>query len=264
MYHFFPGLVPSQPVPEYGILVVCMKMIQWLSYHVVPGIMIIAVVLELDPLFLSLQFLPSLPLANLASLVFRAVFMFLLVNELFKAVNTYFIIGLMVVSAMNDFVTKLNRRKKMKSVGFDLEVVPVLRELQIWNSYTNKHFCYFSVPPLILFGVSFIILGSFGSIRMVGMMSWILYPVIPITTGICIVFVFTLLPVAAGVYENSRVYITQFRQTARSKLDKMVAKTLKPMAIGIGPFGRVDNGLKQNIITYWMECTSNLLITFKL
>lgn len=74
------------------------------------------------------------------------------------------------------------------------------------------------------------------------------------------VFVFTLIPYAAKIFENSRGYLRQLN--LRAKYDRRLCKSLRPLDIEIGPFGRVDIGLLPVVMKYFSDYTSNLLVTF--
>lgn len=249
----FTGLVPNLTAPNYGFLYFSWK---W-NYGWV--IMLIAVVLDLDPLCLILR--NNNIITSLCFLLVRVVLLQIVTNELFKALNTYLTYGLVLVCCVNDFIRRISHKKTPLN-NLDSQVVQFYGELQLWNGYVNQNFCYFSVPPSIFFGVSFIIITFYGTIRMAGKMSWFCTPSSPISWGMALLFIVTLLPFAAMVFENSSVYLKKLSRNAFSKHDRKLFRTLRPLSIGIGPFGRVDNGLKQEVINYLMEYTSNLLITF--
>lgn len=97
---------------------------------------------------------------------------------------------------------------------------------------------------------------------MVGKMSWLIYPSVPITSLMSFVFVITLLPYAAKVYEKSTVYVRQLNQNLNKKYDRKLAKTLRPIAIEIGQFGRIDKCLLPEVIKHLTDYTTELLITF--
>lgn len=198
---------------------------------------------------------------NLGLIIFRLLDLHQVLYEQLKAVNAFFIVALMVVCSMNDFVRRLAKTKK-SSHKLKPEVVTLYRELQLWAGYTNLNFCHFAIPPLIFFGIIFIVVTLFGSIRIVGKMSWISYPSIPISSLMSFLFVITLLPYAAKAYENSRVYVRQLNQNLRKKYDIKLARTLRPLAIEIGPFGRIDKKLMPEIIKHLTDYTTELLITF--
>lgn len=89
-----------------------------------------------------------------------------------------------------------------------------------------------------------------------------LYPEFPISCVMVISFVAALLPYTAKVYEHSKVYLRQVKQNLGKKYDKKLARTLRPLAIGIGSFGRVDKELLPEFIRNVTGYASDLLLTF--
>lgn len=68
----------------------------------------------------------------------------------------------------------------------------------------------------------------------------------------------TLAPFGAktwGLDENSNEYLQQLRKNLRSKHDIRLAKSVRPLAIRIGPFGRMDKCLCTHIVRYFTEYT---------
>lgn len=174
-----------------------MKLQLWLGYYVTLFLTTIAVVLGLDQLYLIFKTTPTFSLLNLCLFFFRTVTMHIVMNELVKAVHTYFIIGLMVVSSMNDFIREIGESQNSLN-----EKVKLYRKLQIWCGYVNQNVCYFAVPPLICFGVAFVVLTLYGTIRLAGKMSWVLYPIVPISNVMSFFFVVGLVPCASIVFES--------------------------------------------------------------
>lgn len=142
------------------------------------------------------------------------------------------------------------------------EIIQFYRQLRIWNGYVNHNFCYFAVPPGIFFTISFIVLGTYGTIRMMGKIPWIFYPFIPMATSVTSIFAFTLISYGSMVFESSKDYLVQLRQNVKNKHDRRLVKSLRPVAMSIGPFGQMDKGLCTAVTKYFTECTGNLLITF--
>lgn len=235
-----------------------MKTEFWLNIHATP-FMILVVVLGLDPLHWILR-APSVWELDLCFLLFRCVLYYKGVVEMLMAVNVCLIFGLIVVCSMVDFIKRLSRRKTSEEL--DLEMIQFYKELQIYGGYINENFCNFTVPPLIFFGIAFIILTLYGSIRVVGKVSWILYPIAPIACFLGTLFLVTLLPYAARIFENSNTYLMRMSRNLSKKYDKRLVKSLRPLSICIGPFGKVDQDLLPTALKYLIDYTSSLLITF--
>lgn len=219
------------------------------------------VVLGLDPLYLVLSVGPKYGIANAFLFLFRGTFIFRLVSELTMAMIAVIIIGIMSICSATDFIMRIAKRKTTL-YRLDLEAVRVYRELQIGNGYINQNFCTYVSPPFIFFGVSLIVISTYGTIRMVGKMPWMVYPVIPATAVIAIVVAVTMASKGAKVFENSEKYLRQLSQNARSKYDRRLVKSLRPLDAKLGQFGRVDKGLCTEMVKYFTDYTTNLLITY--
>lgn len=224
-------------------------------------VLIPCLVLGLDPLYLVLRAPADFPKINLGLFLFRLVFSCFFVNEFIKALIAMFVVAFMVVWSTIGFIRRITPRTKARGM-LNMRMIQVYRELQIWNGFTNEIFCYFAVPPLIFFGIAFIILTWYGSIAMAGKISWLVYPVIPGSCGSAVFFLVTLVPNAAKVYEDSNSYLTQLSKNLSDKYDRLVAKSLRPLGIQVGPFGWVEKGLLLAELKCCSENTGSLLITF--
>lgn len=120
-----------------------------MSYYVVPLLFLITVVLGLDPLSAVLGADTTFTAVNLGLFLFRLLDVYQVLYEQLKAVNAYFIVGLMVVCSMNDFIRRLDQKKKISSHKLKPEAVQLYKELQIWAGYTNLNFWHIAIPPLI-------------------------------------------------------------------------------------------------------------------
>lgn len=201
--------------------------------------------------------------------------MILFVNELAKMADSCFIVGFIWVFSANEVLGVLNKlnfrvelsTKKsifLKSRKFSMREISLYRELFMWIEFVNRNFCYFVIPPLLFFGLAFIILGLYGTIRMQGEMHFLLYCVVPLATGMALGFVVLLVPEAAKLYERSVVYLEKVgRDLRRTSWEKRVINTLRPLAVKIGPFGLIKNSLMKIVVRVLTENTMTLLITFR-
>lgn len=233
----------------------------WMNRYVVPYIFLTSVFSGLDPLHLILKGDSNFGIANFLLFLFRVVFTFRYAREMYLAVDAFLLSTTMVVCSTTDFMQRLIRRKTALN-RLDPDVAVLYRELQIWNGHMNQNFCYFAVPPLIFFGLAFIVLGAYGTVRMAGKMSWIFYPMVPMLTLGSASSAVTILPYAAKVYENSAQYLRKTNQNVSSKYDRRLVMSWRPLSISVGPFGHVDKGLCTEFARYFTECTCNMLITF--
>lgn len=188
---------------------------------------LISVILGMDPLNLFLR-------GNFFWFLFRLSAMYFVMSEILKEVDAFFIVGLMVLCSMNDFIRGLGGKKSL-----DLHKVQLYRELELWTGYVNQNLCFFAVLPLIFFGVSFIVLTLFGTIRLAGRMSWVFYPI---------------------VFEDSSSHLKEWNKELSKKYEKKVVRSLRPLAIVIGRFGQVRKELLPEVIKCMVDNTVNLLI----
>lgn len=241
--------------PDHGKLIVCFKMGLHLGYYVLYWVTLADVVFGLDPLYQVFRVGPIFGRRNFVLFLFRGVVTLGFTNAFLLASSATSLFGTMVVCSTTDFIRRSTQRRGWEMFEF-------YRQLQIWNGYLNGNFCYFAAPPVIFFGLSFIVLGTYGSIRMIGRMPWMFYPAVLVSTAVGIVVGVLLARYGAVVFESSEEYLLQLRHSVRSKQGKRLVQSLRPLVIAIGPFGRVDNGLCTQLVRYFVECTGNLLITF--
>lgn len=251
----------------------------WLSNYPLYVIVLTAVFINVDPLefpvtrvvVFMLSSSTSSPIEpTLISLLIRSTLIIIFLTDLLKAVNAFFIVGLMVVCSASEVLqvlTSLNSRIAQRVVwsGRNLQEreVKLYRELLIWMGFTNQNFCRFAVPPLIFFGVSFLIFGIYGSIRMRDQMQVVIYLLVPIASFLAFLFVVLLIPEAAKVFERSNLYLVMTRRSLRrGTLEEKVFRSLRPMGIQVASFGLVKNDLMKIVIRVLTENTCNLLITF--
>lgn len=249
------------PALNNGSLVICLKIVlSWVDC-LLPCLVIATVFFELDPLSQILRVYPTFGIGNISLFLFRVVFILGVANAGAVAAFVSMLVGTMVVCSTTDLIRRLSKRKERLN-KLDARIVGIYRELQIWIGYFNQNFCYLAVPQLIFFGVFFIILGTYGTIRMFGRISWIIYPVFPVCSLTIFVFFVTFVSKSAMIFECSNDYLRQLSQNVSSKHDRRLVKSFKPLRIQIGPFGRVDKGFCTEVLTYFTENTSSLLITF--
>lgn len=234
-------LTPTEKSPDYRKMIFSTKIILSLVWYVAPWMCFLVVCLGFDPLSLITGLFPSNTLLNWALFLVRVVLIFNFGNELLMSAILYFIYGIMVVCHIIDFTAWIESQIRINCL--DAGIMRFYRELQVWNGYLNRNFCYFVVPPLIFFGELSISLCTYGAIRMTDKIPWILYPVIVGADAIGILFAVTLIPYAAKAFENSDQYLQRQSRGLSGKYDRRLVKSLRPLAIAIGPFGRVDKGL---------------------
>lgn len=71
---------------------------------------------------------------------------------------------------------------------------------------------------------------------MVGKMPWTVYPIIPNSAAMPIVTAISVASKGAKVFENSEKYLQQLSQNSRSKHDRRLVKSLRPLDAKIGQF----------------------------
>ncbi|OXA55060.1 hypothetical protein Fcan01_10164 [Folsomia candida] len=256
--------------PNYTILINAMKFQLWLSNYPFPAIFVRIVVFQIDPLYPAVTSMISMVTSSpliFASYTIRTILALIYLNELLKAVNAFFIVGLLVVCSVSQVIQILNSLKSKKGIWnvrtLTMREIKLYRQLMIWMEFTNQKFCCLAVPPLIFFGVSFLIFGIYGTIRMRNQVQILLYLVVPIATLLAFLFVVLLIPEAAKVFERSNFYLCRTKMDLRrGTWEGKVARSLRPLGIQIGPFGLVKNNLMKIVIRVLTEHTMTLLITF--
>lgn len=240
-----------------------------LSKFPLPLLSLSVVLLQVDPLFLIMTWSP----AFLVSLIFfriRAIFTIIFINQLLHAVNFFFIFGLIVTCSANEAINSLRsvhffkgRKLTWRRKILQIREIKLFRQLSIWLDFLNMNICNFAVPPLTFFGVSFLIFGLFGSIRMLGRVEFVVYLIVPISTLIATFFLVMLLPEVAGVCEGGNEYLCKIRRKLGGmRWEKRIVRSLRPLGIRIGQFGLVRNNLMKTIVSAWAENTMSLLIMF--
>ncbi|OXA54331.1 hypothetical protein Fcan01_10460 [Folsomia candida] len=197
--------------PDYRILIRAMKVVIWLTNYPLHMILIAGVVISADPLYPPIRSI--ICILSLSSIVFklaafliRASLLTICLIVLFKAVNAFFIIGLMVVCSAS-------------------EVLQVLNDLN---------------PKRVVFSERNFQARIYGTIRMRDHMNFLIYLFVPPSSLIALLFVVFLIPEAAKVYQRSYLYLYKAgKDLRRGSWEKKVVKSLRPVGIQIGPFGQV-------------------------
>lgn len=255
--------ISSGTLPNYYVEEKVMKLQLWLSNYPIPVLSLVAILLQVDPL--STMIPPSCSSAwSIIFFMIRATVIIIVVNQILQAVNALFIMGLIVVYSVNEAINLLrNVNSRGKNTFDQIRGIQLFRELWIWIDFTNLNFCNLVVPLLIGFGVLFVTFGLYGTIRMVHYAEFLVYLFVPITTWMSLLFVGILLPIGAGVFENSKIYLNQTgRNMGGVAWQKRVLRSLRPLGIQIGQFGLVSNSTTKTIITAIAENTATLLIMF--
>lgn len=239
-----------------------MKLMLWVSFSISFPVPFVVTYLKIDPLYALFEGDREERYFILQILV-RIVVIFIIFLDVTKAINAFFIVGLMVTCSMNDILQDLTKSSVNANSETRLQEVNLYKKMFIWNKYTNQNFCTFSVPPLIFFGFSVVTLSYYGTIRMAGEMNFLLYLCLPTIAFFSSCFVIMLIPHAARVVENAENFI--FSRTNWGNLSKFERKTWKSvrsLGIQVGPFGYVIKDLKMLALRYISENTINLLMTF--
>lgn len=150
--HFFPDIRASSSIavpPDYRILIRAMKVVIWLTNYPLHMILIAGVVISADPLYPPIRSI--ICILSLSSIVFklaafliRASLLTICLIVLFKAVNAFFIIGLMVVCSASEVLQVLNdlnpKRVVFSERNFQAREIKLYRQLLIWIGFTNRIF----------------------------------------------------------------------------------------------------------------------------
>lgn len=188
---------------------------------IVPLIIFVGVLLEVDPLHGLFPPTDSLPiLAKCISFLARLALLLVFASELCKGVCGTLLFGLMLVSSWIEGMARLSEFLKKANTGDDttqkLKIMSVCRELQLWNQYVNLVFCYSAAPPLFLFGMGIVVLANYGAIKLRHQIPLLLYPFLPFTVVMGLMFVVTLLPLGASVHGKSKSLGMHMRSSPKS------------------------------------------------
>lgn len=141
----------TKTLHNYFLVELGMKLMLWITFTIIFPAIPTGVYLAIDPRHVLMG--GNIEENNKFGLILaRNIIALLACFEVMKAVNAFFIVGLMVVSAMNDIIHDLSNRSNLDyNLIRRLNEINLYRKLFIWNKYTNQNFCSFSVPPLIFF-----------------------------------------------------------------------------------------------------------------
>ncbi|OXA54880.1 hypothetical protein Fcan01_11294 [Folsomia candida] len=250
---------PKLRHPNYFFVELGMKLMLPFCFFVSIPFALTAVYLQLDPLFVLSQHTQNIILLFLL----RCLILVIVAVEATKATNAFFIIGLMVVCATNDILRDLTECKVRFNLDLRFQESHLYIKLFLWNKYTNQNFCTFSVPPLIFFGFSVVVLSYYGTIRMFGKASFLVYLIIPSLGILSTLFVIMLIPHGTRVLELSEIFIlSRINATEVSKFERKMWKSRRPLGTQVDSFGHAGKSLKILAFKYIAESTINLLLTF--
>lgn len=238
-----------------------MKLMLWVTFIIIGPVVILAVYFQIDPLHVLME--GNFYRNKILIILFRSIIALLVAFSVMAAINSFFIVGLMVVCATNDMLRDLRESNLRHDLIRRYQEIHLCRKLFLWNKYTNQNFCSFSVPPLIFFGISVIVLAYFGSIRIWGKVSLLLYLVLPTICLFGTCFVLMMIPQAARVVEFSEHLISsRINGGNTSKFERRTWKSMRPLGIQVGGFGSVQKSLKMLACKYISENTVDLLLAF--
>lgn len=256
----------SQPSTSSIWLSPALKLLTW-GVLVVPIILTpIFVLYDLDPLHVFLH-CPQLPCPSWISLLLHLIRTLLLLpvaTELSKCTTTLLIVGLGVVGACTKVMLELKSRMESPFVLYKMKLIQIYKEFQIWNVYLNTTFAYRAIPPLVFFGAGLMILSSYGTIRMFHSAPGVLYPLMPGSGVLTLLFLVTLLPQGARTFENSVIFLHTVKRCLINKYGRKrekVSKSLRPVGIMCGPFGMIGRKWTLKMAQTIPDYTATLLLT---
>lgn len=199
---------------------------------------------------------------NLVLFLVRISILTLVGWELAKSLCGLSLMALMVLEGSTQILTSCMDFLE-KLTNSQTRVVKIYRELQIWNFYMNQNFGYFIVPPLIFFGMCIIILSNYLTIRLPSIVRVaFLYLTFPVTSMIGFVGLVTILPQAAMIWEDSSRFLKLLRGKCLSRYEMRLARSLRKVAINVGPFRPVTKVWMTSILWKIVNYTIDLLLTF--
>lgn len=131
--------------------------------------------------------------------------------------------------------------------------------MTIWNKYANQDFCSYAA---LLFGLGTIIAANYGAPRLRNYLPPLVYAVFPVFSGIGILFMVTLLPQGAMVFDHAQDFIQVAKGRAERRYKKRVAASLTPIGIQCGSCGMVKGSWTFLILDIIANYTITMLLTF--
>lgn len=199
---------------------------------------VIMVYLEIDPLHNPVR-------RSILVIVIRLVTLVVVFVESIKAASAFFITGLMVACSASDVLQDLRKTNFCSNLITRLKEISLYRKMFLWNKYTNQNVSWFSIPPLLFFGISLIVLAWYGTIRMLGKLEFLIYLVLPVIAVVASFFITLLIPPAERIFEYSKYLISKRTNEAKScKFERKTWKSMRPLGIQVGQFGLVVKNFK--------------------
>ncbi|OXA39411.1 hypothetical protein Fcan01_25827 [Folsomia candida] len=209
-----------------------MNVILWISFTMLLPVVVTGLYLQIDPLHVVVVRTAE-ENNTILPLLTRSMITLLVAYDIATAGNAFFIVGLMVVCSTNDMIQDLRCKPSFRhDLITRFKEITLYRKLFLWNKYTNQNFCSFSVPPLIFFGISVVVLTYFGTIRMWGKVGFFLYLAVPALSVFATCFIVIMIPYAARVLEFSEnLILIRLGETSVSKFERKTWKSMRPLGI---------------------------------
>ncbi|OXA63920.1 hypothetical protein Fcan01_01219 [Folsomia candida] len=235
------------------------KYILFILPVIVPGFMW----LHLDPMRTPLQILINSEnfIPNFFSIFLRATVLTLLWTELLKVVSGIFTLALIVMDGFTSGMRQLRQVQRIRGTS-PMRIMRLYSQLQLSNQYLNQTLCYYTIPPLIFFGVGLVTLTNYGTVRLHDVLPLSLYFILPLTSFLGGVFVVVVLPLASKVYETASDFISFLRGRCISRYERRLFYSIKVIGIQSGPFHMLDKPSVVTISKSVVDYTIHLLLTF--
>jgi len=238
------------------------------------GAQIISVFLNKDPLsiYIPQELLkPSLDSGWLALVTLRLIWITLFVYMDWQsncAIIFSSIVGLRIVNSflvnVLSFCKSINLTNRPASVFFRFQkVIKYHRILRVIEKGTNE--AYFVLHPfLLLFGMTTLVVCNYGTVRLYGRISILVYFVLPLLSVLLFGIIQTLFPVTSNAHERSCDIIRAAKYFARTKYLKTVVRAEAPFKIYAGSLFFVKRNTKVTYIALVLDNTITALISSEL
>ncbi|OXA48212.1 hypothetical protein Fcan01_16972 [Folsomia candida] len=191
--------------------------------------------------------------------VIRVVLFIVVEIEVSKSAVALMIVGQIVLACSRKVAVGFNEHIKIG--GSPLLGFKLYQQLELLNQFTNQEFCSNSVPPVVLFGTSTLILMNYGTIRLYGIVPRFFYPWVPFVNVLIHFFPFTMIPQTVKVNAKSVEFLATARRQTLTKYEKKVVNSLKPVGIRCGQFGMISTSWATKVLDSILNYTATLLLT---
>lgn len=193
-------------------------------------------------------------MAVIVSLLIRWFLTSVQLLEILRSSFLLLIVGIMVMNAANNFSQQLKKVENFKRMS-DLywQIILFMKN--------QNDLLFYVVPNLIFFGGSLLVVENFATMRFHSSLNPFVYILLPLTSGVVMLFCIALLPNTTKVYEESEGFLADLKWRKVNPEDRRWRRAMKSWGIGIGPYGHATKELMIVFFLYVSDYTINALLS---